>query len=155
MLTVKLWGRGVQAKEATGSVNTQYFRRRAGQFIYSKLDFLNCAFAIIPPELDGYQSTLDLPAFDFRGDINKSLFLEIVKQKSFYKNYGEQANGSRKAKRINPGVFFEMPICLPCIDEQNKIAEFLTALDDKIELAGRELAKAQEFKQGLLQQMFV
>ena len=43
-MTVKLWGKGVYEKNETGSANTQYFTRHAGQFIYSKLDFLNCAF---------------------------------------------------------------------------------------------------------------
>ena len=48
-LTVKLWGKGVFEKHESvqGSENTQYYRRRAGQFIYSKLDFLNQAFGII------------------------------------------------------------------------------------------------------------
>ena len=40
-MTVKLWGKGVYEKNETGSANTQYFTRHAGQFIYSKLDFLN------------------------------------------------------------------------------------------------------------------
>ena len=40
-ITVKLWGKGVVEKEEkyAGSSNTQYFIRKAGQFIYSKLDF--------------------------------------------------------------------------------------------------------------------
>lgn len=63
-LTVKIWGKGVIPKkdDSKGSENTQYYKRKAGQFIYGKLDFLNCAFAIIPDELDGYESTLDLRA---------------------------------------------------------------------------------------------
>jgi type I restriction enzyme S subunit len=42
-ITVKLWGKGVFEKNEAiqGSANTQYYRRKAGQFIYSKLDFLN------------------------------------------------------------------------------------------------------------------
>ena len=40
-LTVKLWGKGVYAKNDKGSAATQYFTRHAGQFIYSKLDFLS------------------------------------------------------------------------------------------------------------------
>jgi type I restriction enzyme, S subunit len=57
-LTVKLWGNGVFAKRESiqGSVNTKYFRRKAGQFIYSKLDFLNQAFGIVPEDLDDYES---------------------------------------------------------------------------------------------------
>tara|TARA_R100000935_G_scaffold58705_1_gene97160 strand:- start:3302 stop:4531 length:1230 start_codon:yes stop_codon:yes gene_type:complete len=40
-------------------------------------------------------------------------------------------------------------------DEQRKITDFLSALDRKIELVGKELTYARTFKQGLLQQMFV
>ncbi len=65
-ITVKLYGKGVIAKDEKriGSETTQYYVRKSGQFIYSKLDFLNGAFGIIPDELDGFESTLDLPAFD-------------------------------------------------------------------------------------------
>lgn len=39
--------------------------------------------------------------------------------------------------------------------EQQKIADFLSSLDRKIDLIGEELEKAQQFKKGLLQQMFI
>ncbi len=39
--------------------------------------------------------------------------------------------------------------------EQRKIADFLSAIDRKIDLVGQELSHARTFKQGLLQQMFV
>lgn len=59
-ITVKLWGKGVYEKNETieGSINTQYYRRKSGQFIYSKLDFLNQAFGVIPDHLNGYESTV-------------------------------------------------------------------------------------------------
>jgi type I restriction enzyme S subunit len=44
---------------------------------------------------------------------------------------------------------------VPHPDEQRKIADFLSALDHKIDLVGQELDHARSFKQGLLQQMFV
>ena len=76
-LTVKLWGNGVFGKNESiqGSINTQYFRRKAGQFIYSKLDFLNQAFGVIPPNLDGFESTVDLPCFDIAGGLNPVFLL--------------------------------------------------------------------------------
>ena len=46
-------------------------------------------------------------------------------------------------------------VVLPCINEQTKIADFLSAIDQKIDLANSELEKAKEWKKGLLQQMFV
>ena len=44
---------------------------------------------------------------------------------------------------------------LPCLNEQTKIAYFLTAIDDKIIHTQTQLAAVKEYKQGLLQQMFV
>ena len=57
-----------------GSASTNYYIRKQGQFIYGKLDFLNQAFGIIPKELDGYESTLDSPAFDILQGLNAKYF---------------------------------------------------------------------------------
>ncbi|HHH5835579.1 TPA: restriction endonuclease subunit S [Listeria innocua] len=135
-LTVKLWRKGVVPKEEiyTGSSATQYYIRKTGQFIYGKLDFLNQAFGIIPLELDGYESTLDSPAFDIEESINETFLLEYVSLARFYKYQGNIANGSRRAKRIHTDTFFEMPIPLPNSNEQQKIGTFSRQIDDLIAL---------------------
>jgi type I restriction enzyme S subunit len=46
-------------------------------------------------------------------------------------------------------------IALPCIKEQTKIASFFTAIDDKITATQTQLQSLKQYKQGLLQQMFV
>ena len=155
-LTVKLWGNGVFEKQETlkGSANTQYYRRKAGQFIYSKLDFLNQAFGIVPDRLDNYESTVDLPCFDVSDELNVCFLLEYVKRKDFYKKYGEIADGGRKAKRIQVETFLDFPMFLPMMREQQKIAACLTALDDLISAATGRLDALKQHKQGLMQQLF-
>ena len=46
-------------------------------------------------------------------------------------------------------------LLLPCLEEQQKIADFLSAYDEAISYAKQELDKWKELKKGLLQQMFV
>lgn len=51
--------------------------------------------------------------------------------------------------------FKKLKISLPSLEEQEKIANFLSAVDKKIDLIQTQIQKMEEFKKGLLQQMFV
>lgn len=155
-ITVKLWGKGVVEKEEkyAGSSNTQYYIRKAGQFIYSKLDFLNQAFGIIPTELDGYQSTLDLPTFDVKG-IDTKFLLEYVMRREFYEYQGLIANGSRKAKRIHPDDFLSMPVRIPSLAEQQVIGSYFSKLDQLITSYREKITQLETLKKKLLQDMFI
>jgi type I restriction enzyme S subunit len=155
-LTVKLWGNGVFGKNEAiqGSINTQYFRRRSGQFIYSKLDFLNQAFGVIPPNLDGFESTVDLPCFDIVDGLDPVFLLEYVKRKDFYERLGETADGSRKARRIHAETFQSFSFALPPPAEQQKIADCLSSLDELIAAQARKVDALKTHKKGLMQQLF-
>lgn len=155
-ITVKLWGKGVVEKDEkyVGSENTQYYIRNAGQFIYSKLDFQNQAFGIVPKELDGYQSTLDLPTFNI-GEIDHKFLLEYVMRREFYEYQGLIANGSRKAKRIHPDDFLIMPVILPSLNEQQAIGEYFSNLDNLINSQQEKIIQLETLKKKLLQDMFI
>ena len=76
-------------------------------------------------------------------------------------------NSDFKEKQINlyiatssqPALSMEnirkFKIELPALKEQTKIANFLTAIDEKITINQTQLNTVKQYKQGLLQQMFV
>ena len=67
--------------------------------------------------------------------------------------YVEQ-NGSTFLE-ISKKEIKKIPFTTPSIEEQQKIADFLSAIDRKIELVAGQLEYARAFKKGLLQQMFI
>lgn len=154
-ISVKLYGKGVLAKEngRNGSSATKYFVRKSGQFIYSKLDFLNGAFGLIPDSLDGYQSTLDLPAFDFVGDICPQWFLYTVSQPVFYSAFLGRAAGGRKARRVNPKELLATELVFPSFSEQKRIAVILSSVDEAIAATETVIEQTQRVKEGLLQNL--
>ena len=56
---------------------------------------------------------------------------------------------------IQKGDINNFKVLVPCLEEQNKIANFLSSIDTKIEQTQKQLELGKEFKKALLQQMFV
>lgn len=65
--------------------------------------------------------------------------------------------GARNHGLLNISVddFFSMKLYLPTLPEQQKIADFLTAIDTQIEVEEKRLETMKNIKKGLLQQMFI
>lgn len=66
---------------------------------------------------------------------------------------------TRKVVSAQPGIYLgdlaKITVNIPSLPEQQKIAIFLSNIDIKIENTNQEINKMQNFKKGLLQQMFV
>ncbi|PPU91051.1 hypothetical protein XpopCFBP1817_15635 [Xanthomonas populi] len=154
-ITVKLYGRGVVGKseKRAGSESTRYYRRSAGQFIYSKLDFLNGAFGRIPAALDGYESTLDLPAFDFLPGVDPRWFLHYVSREMFYTGHLGLANGGRKARRVNPNDLLRVSIPTPCLEEQVRTADAIDTALSIVTTQEKLLSLLREEKSALMSQL--
>lgn len=154
-LTVRLYGKGVYEKtdKRTGSENTKYYIRRAGQLIYSKLDFLNGAFGLIPAHLDGYESTLDLPCFDIGSALDPDYLRYYVSRESFYAKFRGGAVGGRKARRVSPDEFLAAHIPVPEPPEQRAIVRILTLADREIGLLTDYLEALKQQRRGLIQQL--
>jgi type I restriction enzyme S subunit len=154
LLTVKLHCNGVVKNEKstlTGGAN--YFTRKAGQFIFSKIDLLNGAFGIVPDALDGFSSSSDVPAYSFNAECSSIFFLNWLK--SHYSSLQiERAGTSNTLKRVAPEKFLALAILAPSLAEQQKIADCLTSLDDVIVAQGRKVEALKAHKRGLMQQLF-
>ncbi|SDS75948.1 type I restriction enzyme, S subunit [Gillisia sp. Hel1_33_143] len=84
-----------------------------------------------------------------------SKFIFYVTLTRRYQNWIEVMSVRSGQPGINAEELKSFKLKLPCIEEQNKIADFLSAIDDKIDLVATEIDKTSQFKKGLLQQMFV
>ena len=56
---------------------------------------------------------------------------------------------------INKRDFSEVELFVPCLEEQNAIAAFLSSLDRKIQISSERINNLNSLKQGFMQQMFV
>ena len=87
----------------------------------------------------------------FRGESNKFIshwFHSSIYYKEVHKNLGATINS------INGSDLKKFKTIFPLKPEQQKIAAFLTAVDNKIEQLSKKKALLGEYKKGLMQQIF-
>ena len=151
ILTVKLHTNGVVKNERTNTFTggTNYFRRCANEFIFSKIDLLSGAFGLVPEELDKFYSSSDVPTFAFKKSCNPFFFLNWLKA-TYLRLQIERTGTSKTLKRVAPNQFLAVPIWLPSKPEQQKIADCLSSLDDLISAQTQKLAALKTHKKGLM-----
>lgn len=156
-ITVRLNVLGVEKRplenEKAGA--TKQFIRKAGQFIYGKQNFHKGAFGIIPDELDGFESSADLPSFDVREDCLSEWIFYFFKQGGYYLELAKIARGVA-TQRIHPEQIYDLEIPLPDIETQKNIITSIKAIEEKGEKLNKELTdqltQLDNLKQAILQE---
>ena len=82
-------------------------------------------------------------------------FINKVLKTDLARNEITSKSGGSIRYNVGQDILNEVQIVIPNLQEQQKIADFLSTIDTKIEKISDELENLKEFKKGLLQQMFV
>jgi type I restriction enzyme S subunit len=122
--------RPVSALEDEGA--TTYYLRKAGQFIYGKQNLHKGAFGLVPDELNMFESSQDLPAFDVNTEEMYGEWLVYYLQRgNYFTHLLEKAKGTG-SKRIHEDIFLSLEIPLPKKTVQEKVISKIKILEQKV-----------------------
>ena len=90
-------------------------------------------------------------------DVDTTYLEHFFKSKYWHSFMNFNGDSGARSDRfsIKDSVFFEMPVPIPHIEEQRKIGECLTRLDNLITLHQRKLKILKNIKNSLLDKMFI
>lgn len=88
-------------------------------------------------------------------EVDRTFYKYYLKTSYYIKLLQKNLEGIRDGKMISYKYFSEIKLPFPSHSEQQKIADFLSEIDKKIEAVSQQITKTQSYKKGLLQQMFV
>lgn len=154
-ITIKLNLKGIEKNFSKREmVDTKpFYIRELNEIIIGKQNYFNGSIAIITREFAGCICSNAIMSFKVRKGNVKFIYL-YLSQRDYMKKREFLANGTGQ-KELSEKEFLNFVIKLPILEEQQKIADFLSSIDSKIENIEKELEGLKEFKKGLLQQMFV
>jgi len=115
------------------------------------------AIAIVKKEDNNGFVSHRFPTYTFNRNIAiHEYFKYVIIQKKFrFMLELISPGGAGRNRVMSKKDFLKLKLTLPCVEEQTKIATFLSSIDIKIEQVKNQLEQTEEFKKALLQQMFV
>lgn len=145
----------------SGKDLTKYYLLKKGDFAYNRSyskGYPMGATKVLKFYEKGVVSTLYIcfrrKSNEINIDFMEHLFDSGILNKNLYKIVQE---GARNHGLLNLSLsdFFDISINMPILQEQQKIAAFLSSIDESIEAVSSETEGTTTFKKGLLQKMFV
>jgi type I restriction enzyme S subunit len=95
----------------------------------------------------------NLVGLRFKSDNELFMFYLLTEEKNNHKFKRIEMGAVQPSVKVSQMINIEFKV--PVIEEQKKIANYLSSMDIKLELVNKQITQTQTFKKGLLQQMFV
>ena len=157
-VTVGINGKGAREriiKDGKWPVPFVGYRVKGGQFIYSRIDARNGAFAIIPNSLNNAVVSKDFPIFNIDNNkIRTDILLFSLLEKSFIDKIKNSSFGATNRQRIKEQIFLNYKIYLPPITLQNQFSEIVKQIDKQKFEIEKSLKEIQELYESLMKEYF-
>lgn len=113
------------------------------------------AIAITDDNDEGKYISNRFPTFAFKDNQLPTFYKYIIPQKRLKYDLNVASSGGAGRNRVlNKKLFLSIPVNIPLLKEQEKIAKFLTTVDKKITNLENIITSLENQKEGLLQQIF-
>lgn len=155
-ITVALNKGGVRMTEVSRTMadTRPFYVRKAGEIIIGKQNYFSGSIAVVPDHLSETICSNAIMSFSAKPGYITQFIYEYISRRDFLKRREALANGTGQ-KELSEKDFLNFELFVPGKPEQQKIADFLAAIDGKIKLEETKLTQAKKFKKTLLQRMFV
>lgn len=113
------------------------------------------AAAVVPAEANGALVSHRFPTFVFNSGISfPGFFRHVIQQRRFVFDMGLASPGGAGRNRVlSKKGFLRIPITLPPLNEQERIADLLNACEREIHLLESQLKALKQQKRGLMQKL--
>lgn len=113
------------------------------------------AIAIVKPEDEGMLVSHRFPEYEFNKGHIPSFYKYLI-LRPYMKNQLSLASpgGAGRNRVLNKKQFMQIPVYVPCAAEQQKVADFLSNVDEVIAASEEEVANLEKQKKGMMQKIF-
>lgn len=113
------------------------------------------AVAIVKPEDEGLLVSHRFPEYSFNAGQVPGFYKYLV-LRPYFRNQLSLASpgGAGRNRVLNKAQFKKIPVSVPCEEEQQKIADFLSSVDDVISTSEQEVENLEMQKKAVMKKIF-